>query len=133
MIVILPDHLSQLLLGIVEQERTVDNAIDNRKIAPGNNAVLVEQVIHEAQAGLFRYLSPFTGGPDGNGWPIGRDLHISEIYARLQRIAGVEYVEDVRVTTYNTDSPGSPIEVSPRLSMPIDGVLCSGAHRVEGV
>jgi hypothetical protein len=76
-------------------------------------------------------LSPYTGGPDGRGWPIGRDLHVSEIYARLQRVAAVEYVDEVRVTIPDADVPGGVQTVSPRLSVPPDAVLRSGQHRVQ--
>jgi hypothetical protein len=62
---------------------------------------------------------------------MGRDLHVSEIYARLQRIPSVEYVEEVRVTTTNPDLPGTPLVVSPRLSMASDALLCSGEHVVD--
>jgi hypothetical protein len=46
---------------------------------------------------LYRYFSPLTGGPDSNGWPFGRPLHSGEVYAVLQRVPGVEYVQDVRL------------------------------------
>jgi hypothetical protein len=76
-------------------------------------------------------LSPYTGGPDGRGWPVGRDLHVSEIYARLQRVAAVEYVEEVKVTIEDPDKPGSQLTVSPRLNVSPDAVLASGQHQVK--
>jgi hypothetical protein len=42
--------------------------------------------------------SPLAGGPDGRGWPFGRDVYASEVYAVLERIPLVDYVEDVRLT-----------------------------------
>jgi hypothetical protein len=46
---------------------------------------------------LYRYYDPLTGGPDGDGWPFGRPIHVGEVYAVLQRIDGVEYIEDARL------------------------------------
>ena len=51
----------------------------------------------DAVAALYHYFSPVTGGPEGSGWPFGRPLHAGEVYSVLQRIPGVEYVEDVRL------------------------------------
>ena len=42
---------------------------------------------------IDRFLDPLTGGPDGNGWPFGRDVYRSEL---LQLIAETEGVEHVR-------------------------------------
>ena len=42
--------------------------------------------------------SPFVGGgPQGEGWPFGRALYLSEVYAWLEQMDGVDYVEDVDV------------------------------------
>ena len=101
------------------------------RVRDPNDTFVADEVARQAQGALFRYLSPICGGPDGNGWPIGRDLHVSELYARLQRIRGVEYVEDVRVTTPDPDAPGTMRDVAPRLSIASDAVLFSGQHNVE--
>ena len=77
-----------------------------------------EEAGHEqaAERALYTYLSPYTGGPDGRGWPVGRDLHVSEIYARLQRVASVEYVDEVKVSIEDPAKPGTSLTVSPRLA-----------------
>jgi len=40
---------------------------------------------------------PLTGGPDGNGWPFGSDVYLSEIYDVLDRTAGVDFVRAVQM------------------------------------
>jgi predicted phage baseplate assembly protein len=92
---------------------------------------VLENVRRAAERALYTYLSPYTGGPDGKGWPIGRDLHVSEIYARLQRVPAVEYVDEVRVRITDANEPGGVKTVSPRLSVPPDAVLRSGKHQVQ--
>jgi len=44
---------------------------------------------------LYGYLDPMTGGPDGNGWPFGRPLRSGDVFAALQRLPGVELVDEV--------------------------------------
>jgi predicted phage baseplate assembly protein len=92
---------------------------------------MIDNVRRAAERALYTYLSPYTGGPDGRGWPVGRDLHVSEIYARLQRVAAVEYVDEVKVSIADPDRPGNQLTVSPRLSVPPDAVLASGQHQVK--
>ena len=84
-----------------------------------------------AEAALYRYLNPFTGGPDGSGWPFGRDLHVSELYALLQRLPGIEFVDELRISVRDPGSGAPPQDVSPRLVLPPEGLICSDSHRVN--
>jgi hypothetical protein len=45
-----------------------------------------------AIASLIALLHPLTGGPDGRGWPFQRNLYISDLYATLQAVPGVNFV-----------------------------------------
>jgi len=51
----------------------------------------------QAHAALRAFFDPFIGGPDGTGWPFGRHVFVSEVYAVLQQAPLVDYVEEVRV------------------------------------
>jgi len=51
----------------------------------------------EALEALYLYFNPVVGGPDGDGWPFGRPVHVGEVYSVLQRLPGTELVEDVRL------------------------------------
>jgi predicted phage baseplate assembly protein len=84
-----------------------------------------------AEAALYRYLNPYTGGPDGTGWAFGRDLHVSELYALLQRLPGIEFVDELRISMRDPGGGSSPQDVSPRLVLPPEGLICSDAHRVN--
>jgi predicted phage baseplate assembly protein len=60
------------------------------------------RVTQDALDELYRYLSPLSGGgPNGGGWPFGRAVAPGDLYAVLQRVRGVESVEDVRLFTAN--------------------------------
>jgi predicted phage baseplate assembly protein len=58
----------------------------------------------EALAALYSYFHPVRGGPDGDGWPFGRAVVTGEVYAVLQRLPDVDFLEEVRLY------PANPIE-----------------------
>lgn len=60
------------------------------KIKPKNDADRVKEEIVQA---LQAFLHPLAGGPDGDGWPFGRDVMRSEVYQVIENISGVDYVE----------------------------------------
>ena len=45
---------------------------------------------------LDAFLHPLTGGPAGEGWELGRDVFLSELYAAFEALPGVEHVESLR-------------------------------------
>jgi predicted phage baseplate assembly protein len=57
----------------------------------------VRKLEQNALAALYGYFHPVTGGPDGTGWPFGRTVAPGEAYSVLNRVPGVEAVEDVRL------------------------------------
>ena len=78
----------------------------------------------EIIAHLYRFLNPLAGGIDRNGWPFGRDLYISEVYAILQSIPGVEYIEQVNLLLEGSQ------EVQVRIDVPSDALIASGEHYI---
>jgi len=44
---------------------------------------------------LKEFLHPLTGGPEKNGWEFGRSVHISDIYALLEGIKGVDHLNEL--------------------------------------
>jgi predicted phage baseplate assembly protein len=125
----------QRVVGVqleVRAPRVIDVSVEvTLRVLPRTEQYVLDNVRRAAERALYTYLSPYTGGPDGEGWPIGRDLHVSEIYARLQRVAAVEYVDEVRVLVPDPNTPGGQISISPRLNVPSDAVLRSGQHKVQ--
>ncbi|HEV8239272.1 MAG TPA: putative baseplate assembly protein [Thermoanaerobaculia bacterium] len=39
-----------------------------------------------------RFFHPLTGGPDGKGWPFGRDVYRSEVLQLIDEVPGVDHV-----------------------------------------
>ncbi len=75
-----------------------------------------DRVRDDALRELFEFINPLAGGgPDGDGWPFGRPVQAGEIFGRLQRVRGVDLVEDVRL--FSAD--------------PVTGVRGAEAARIE--
>ena len=91
---------------------------------------LVLEARRKAESELYRYLNPYLGGPDGSGWPFGRDLHVSELYALLQRVPYIEFVDELRISVREAGSIQPPQPVQTRLTIPPTGLICSDVHRV---
>jgi predicted phage baseplate assembly protein len=100
------------------------------RVAEHSDPALLLETQQLAEAALYRYLNPYTGGPRGTGWPFGRDLHVSEIYGVLQRVAAIEFVEEARVGVVDPGSNAAPRPAPPRLELPPHGIICSGRHTV---
>jgi predicted phage baseplate assembly protein len=93
------EHLDQVrLIGtrvLVEPPRYRGVTVVARIVA--RPRVDTGRVRTEALAALYAYLNPISGGPDGTGWPFGRPVPAGEIFGLLQRVRGVDMVEDVRL------------------------------------
>ena len=98
-----------------------------------SDSAVAAKIRELAEAALYQYLNPFTGGSQGDGWPFGRDLHLSEIYGVLQRIPAVEFVEEVRVEIRDPGNPSASRPAPPRLEVPRHGLVCSAQHTVTVV
>jgi len=94
-----------------------------------SDPALVAEVQQRAEAELYRYLNPYVGGPRGDGWPFGRDLHVSEIYGLLQRVPSVEFVDELHVSLAEPGGAATP--APPRLTIPPNGLICSDWHQVS--
>ncbi|MDF3290601.1 putative baseplate assembly protein [Streptomyces silvisoli] len=89
-----------------------------------------DRVRAAANEALYRYLDPLTGGPNGTGWPFGRPVHAGEVYAVLQRVPGVELVDEVLL------HPADPLtglrgESADRITIAAGALVFPFDHRVR--
>jgi predicted phage baseplate assembly protein len=91
-----------------------------------------DRVTQDALAALYRHLHPLYGGSEGTGWPFGRDVQSGELLATVQRVPGVEVVEDVKL--YLVDpATRQPIEGA-RLKVELEpGMLPFSIEHVVGL
>lgn len=97
--------------------------------SPGADRAQVEADI---LARLYHFLNPLVGGPDGNGWPFGRDLFVSDVYQSLQGMPNIQFIRNVEMYAADEDGQpeGKPVE---SLELVSHGVVASGIHTVEFV
>lgn len=89
------------------------------------------QRLHDAAiAALHAYFHPTMGGPDGDGWPFGRPVHVGEVYAVLQGVEGTEFVEEALLFAADpiTGERGDAVE---RIDLDPNALLFSYEHRVR--
>jgi len=56
-----------------------------------------EQVIKRVNDSLNRFFHPLYGWKDGKGWPFGKAVYVSDVYALLEGVEGVDCVFDVEI------------------------------------
>jgi hypothetical protein len=68
---------------------------------------LIEQRLHT-------FVHPLFGMADGLGWPMGRTLHLSELYYRLEGLDGVDHVGKLRMRKSGTEYWEDAIRIGDR-------------------
>jgi len=129
------DLMKRSLLGVlidIRQPQGVWVQVDARVQAAAH--VLPERIsaLREALLNLlYTYLCPQRGGPDGRGWPFGRSLHSSEIYALIQSHRDVEFVERLEMSVHFGAPDAPPKAVRHRVDIPPLALICSAEHVVS--
>jgi predicted phage baseplate assembly protein len=96
------------------------------KSRPGSNR---KQVIIDVEKELYRYINPICGGPDGSGWPFGRNLSISEIYSFIQKVDNVDFIEEVALLPIDSKT-GVRQQASTKVNVPPGSLIRSSEHEV---
>ncbi|MET7322059.1 putative baseplate assembly protein [Streptomyces sp. NPDC005549] len=89
-----------------------------------------DRVRRQTHDALYRHLDPLTGGSDGKGWPFGRPVQTGELFAVLQRVPGVELVDEVVLHPADplTGKRGDPTD---RIDLDAPALVFSYDHRVR--
>jgi predicted phage baseplate assembly protein len=80
----------------------------------------------QARQALDDFFDPLRGGPDGAGWPVGRDVFRSEVLALLGDLPGVVYVDAFGLRAGD--------ETEPRCgNLPVcrNSLIASGNHQIS--
>jgi hypothetical protein len=129
-----PDML-QAVKRYLDRRRTL--ATELHVTGPGYTLVAVYARLHGADGKALRdralnalneFFHPLRGGPDGGGWPVGRDVYRSEVLALLARIPGVEFVDRFGLLT-----EGDPEPRCGNVPVCANHLVASGAHQIEVV
>lgn len=80
-------------------------------IAP-RSAAQAGPALAAARLALQAFLHPLSGGPQGEGWPFGRDVFLSDVAAVLEAVPGVDYVQNLHLLLEGTPQ-GERVDVPP--------------------
>lgn len=91
--------------------------------------VQTERVGDRALEALYTHFDAIRGGRRGMGWEFGRPVTIGEIFGVLQRVDGVEYVEEALL--FGAD-PVNGLRGAPtqRIDLPDDTLVFSFEHQI---
>jgi hypothetical protein len=74
---------------------------------------------------LNNFLHPLTGGPDGTGWPFGRDVYHAEILQILASTPGVDHVRSAALIPEGCKASCGNISLNP------SWLVTPGAHEIQ--
>jgi hypothetical protein len=74
---------------------------------------------------LDAYFHPLHGGPDGTGWPLGRDVFRAEVMQVIDETAGVDHVVSLELVVEGCEATCGNVCLRPQ------SLVASGAHRIE--
>ena len=79
---------------------------------------------------ITKFCHPVSGGPDGTGWDFGTLPHVSDLYALLEGLEGVDHVVDLAVTFTGEEDRVTVGEGEPSPRVAPDTLVSSGRHRI---
>lgn len=91
----------------------------------------VSSLEEELTAALGAFLHPLSGGSDGQGWAFGVLPYPSDLYALLERVDGVDHVDELAVSFGGAGEPVVVREGDPLPDVAPDALVRSGTHDVR--
>jgi predicted phage baseplate assembly protein len=85
----------------------------------------MEEVRRRVIDALNRFLHPLRGGPDGTGWPFGRDVHRSEVFQVIDQTEGVDHVLSMALVVANCKPQCGNVCLRP------NWLVAAGQHEIE--
>jgi predicted phage baseplate assembly protein len=79
-------------------------------------------VVRRITVALEDFLHPLSGGENGQGWPFGRPVFLSEVFAVIERTEGVDHVESALF-------PDAPLATS--VAVAENSLAASGNHLIH--
>ena len=91
------------------------------QLIPGASPSRVQAQVIER---LNTFLDPLAGGPDGLGWPFGRDVYRSEILQVIDNVPGVDHVLSLELKSEQGEPHCDNLCVGPQ------GLVTPGQHTI---
>jgi predicted phage baseplate assembly protein len=141
------EELMHLLASALDHRRLLGTSIRLLPVRLKGVSVLVEvrasplsdldRVKQDVEHALYVYLNPIIGGSTtgpGGGWPRGRAVNLGELFGIVYGIAGVDFVNALRM--YETNIVTGEQVADPtdsQLMLGTDELIASGTHTVKAV
>lgn len=78
----------------------------------------------KVSAAIDAYFDPLTGGKSGTGWPLGRDVYLTELYQVIDLVDGVDHVTSLALL----DEAGN--ESCSNVCIGLLGLVLAGRHDI---
>jgi hypothetical protein len=134
-----PEPTPDLLRAVhryLDRRRTLTTEL--RLVGPSYSVVTVSARLHPAQdaegsklqalavSALGNFFHPLHGGPDGNGWPVGRGVYRTEVMALLAALPGVMFVDKLCLKLdCSAETCCDNLIICP------ENLVASGTHNIE--
>jgi predicted phage baseplate assembly protein len=93
--------------------------------------VNLDRLREAARRYVYEFLNPLPGGgPDQRGWPFGRPVLTGDIFGLLQRVNGVDLVEDVRLFSADPVT-GKRGDEARRIDLAANSLVFSYDHQIR--
>jgi predicted phage baseplate assembly protein len=89
-----------------------------------------DELRRRAVMAVYEYFDPLRGGPDGTGWPFGRPVLLGEVFSVMQRLDGIDLVEDARLFPADPIS-GERGDAVNRIDLDADALVFSYGHQIQ--
>ncbi len=84
-----------------------------------------DRLAADVRAALDEFLDPLRGGPEGHGWPFGRDVYRAEVLQVIDEVAGVEYVRELALIADDDQPQCGNVCLGPTW------LVTPGPHKIE--
>jgi predicted phage baseplate assembly protein len=91
----------------------------------------VSMLEETAAAVVTEFFHPLSGGGEGDGWAFGELPYLSDVFALLEDVDGVDHVDDLVVTFRGTGDPVVIAEGDPLPAVAPDVLVQSGTHEIR--
>ena len=137
----LSEGLCQRVTEFLDQRRLLTTQLDVR--APGYKRVRVEAQVaarpgvdekrleQDIISALERFLNPLRGGAEGTGWPFGREVYLSDLYACVQDVEGLLHVQEMEM--FWIDDQDKSHRAERKIDLMAHEVVASDLHKVRVV
>ena len=103
----------------------LDIQLDIQIVLKAGNKDRESLIRHAMMMQIQNTWHPIIGGEQGEGWPMGRAVHVSELYQLIEQLSEIDFVDQLIMWT------GNLRQKHERIAVPIDGYPALGQCHVE--